>query len=100
RVVEPDRVAQHQVSVFDAGRGVNFQACDVCVEGFGRIRVVLDATNAAAVGDAHGNGQRDGALGAVAHFGHVADHLLKCRIGEGIELHFDYRAHSADRHAN
>ena len=61
--------------------------------------MVLHSADAAGVRDPDDHGQLDGAPGAVAHLGDVADDLLERRVGEGVELHLDHRAHAVHGHA-
>jgi hypothetical protein len=60
--------------------------------------VVLDAADAAAVGNPDDDGQLDPAPGAVAELGQMAGDLLEGRVGEGVELHLHDRAQAVHRH--
>ena len=98
RVGVVDRRAQQPVGVGVGRRGDHVEAGGVRVVRLGGVAVVLDAADAAAVGDADDHRQPHRAPGAVAHLGDVADDLLERRVGEGVELHLDHRAHSVHRH--
>ena len=54
--------------------------------GLGRLGVVLDRADAAAVGHPDGQRHGDAALGAVAQLGHLGDDLVEGRVDEPVEL--------------
>ncbi|MCY1227402.1 hypothetical protein D9M72_396680 [compost metagenome] len=53
--------------------------------------MVLRGSDAAAEGDAYGDGHLDGALGAVVELGHLGHDLVEGRIDEPVELDFHHR---------
>ena len=62
------------------------QAGGVGEVGLGRLGVVLDGADAAAVGDADGDGHGDAALVAVAELGDLRDDLVEGGVDEAVEL--------------